>query len=244
MLKLDGSVVLITGAGRRIGKALALAVARHGAAVAVHCNQSVSEAQAVISEIREGGGVAHGVCGDLTHPDECERIVAESYAAFGHLDVLVNNAAIFFKTPLPDVTEEDWDRTLDLNLKGSFFCAQAAAARMQERGGKIINVADWSGVRPYQDYLPYCISKAGVIAMTRGLARTLAPKIAVNAIAPGPVLLPADFDTEERETIIRHTPLQRLGTPDDIVNAVLFLIKGTDFMTGATLMIDGGRLIA
>ncbi len=244
MLKLDGSVILITGAGRRIGKALALAVARRGAAVAVHSNQSGSEAQAVIAEIREGGGAAHGVCGDLTRPDECKRIVEESYAAFGRLDVLVNNAAIFFKTPLFRVTEEDWNRIFDLNLKGSFFCAQAAAARMQERGGKIINIADWSGVRPYQDYLPYCISKAGVIAMTRGLARTLAPKIAVNAIAPGPVLLPADFDAEERETIIRHTPLRRLGTPDDIVNAVLFLMKGTDFMTGATLTIDGGRLIA
>ncbi len=238
------SAILITGAGRRIGRALSVALAQRGAQVVVHCNQSLSEAQAVVAEIRQDGGVAHSVCGDLTHPADCKRVVEEAYAAFGRLDVLINNAAVFFKTPLFQVTEADWDRTLDTNLKGSFFCAQAAAERMQSRGGKIINVADWSGVRPYRDYLPYCISKAGVITMTRGLARTLAPKIAVNAIAPGPVLLPADFDAEERETIIRHTPLQRLGAPDDVVHAALFLIEGTDFMTGATLTIDGGRLIA
>jgi len=243
-MDIAGSAILITGAGRRIGRALSVALAQRGAQVVVHCNQSLSEAQAVVAEIRQDGGVAHSVCGDLTHPADCKRVVEEAYAAFGRLDVLINNAAVFFKTPLFQVTEADWDRTLDTNLKGSFFCAQAAAERMQSRGGKIINVADWSGVRPYRDYLPYCISKAGVITMTRGLARTLAPKIAVNAIAPGPVLLPADFDAEERETIIRHTPLQRLGAPDDVVHAALFLIEGTDFMTGATLTIDGGRLIA
>jgi len=243
-MDIAGSAILITGAGRRIGRALSVALAQRGAQVVVHCNQSLSEAQAVVAEIRRGGGVAHSVCGDLTHPADCKRVVEEAYAAFGRLDVLINNAAVFFKTPLFQVTEADWDRTLDTNLKGSFFCAQAAAERMQSHGGKIINVADWSGVRPYRDYLPYCISKAGVITMTRGLARTLAPKIAVNAIAPGPVLLPTDFDAEERETIIRHTPLQRLGAPDDVVHAALFLIEGTDFMTGATLTIDGGRLIA
>lgn len=244
MMKLEESVVLITGAGRRIGAALALAVAARGARVVVHYNQSIPEAKAVIAQIQQNGGAAHGVCGNLTRPDDCKRIVDEGCAVFGRLDVLVNNAAVFFKTPFFQVTAEDWDHTLNLNLKGSFFCAQAAAAQMQQRGGKIINIADWSGVRPYQDYLPYCISKAGVIAMTRGLARTLAPKIAVNAIAPGPVLLPEDFDADERETIIRHTPLRRVGTPEDVINAALFLIEGTDFMTGATLMIDGGRLIA
>lgn len=243
-MNLKEKAVLITGSGRRVGKEIALAVSERGARVAVHYNRSKEEAAQVVEEIKKKGGAAHLVQGDVSKVADCERIVRESAAAFGRLDVLVNNAAVFFKTPLFKVTEEDWDGTLDPNLKGAFFCAQAAAKEMDKRGGKIINIADWAGVRPYTDYLPYCISKAGVIALTKGLARTLAPHIEVNAIAPGPILLPEDFDDAEKETIIRHTPLKKVGSPKDIVNAVLFLLEGTDFMTGSTIMIDGGRLIA
>ncbi len=243
-MNLKGKVILITGSGRRVGKEIALAVAGRGARVAVHYNRSEEEAAGVVQEIQKRGGAAHLVQGDVSKVADCGKIVRETVDAFGRLDVLVNNAAVFFKTPLFKVTEEDWDSTLDPNLKGSFFCAQAAAKEMIKEGGKIINIADWAGVRPYTDYLPYCISKAGVIALTTGLARTLAPNVSVNAIAPGPILLPEDFDQAEKETIIKQTPLKRVGSPNDVVNAVLFLLEGTDFMTGSTLMIDGGRLIA
>lgn len=243
-MNLKEKVVLVTGGGRRVGKAIALGVAGRGARVVVHYNRSKKEAQKVAQEIEKKGGLAHLVQGDISRPRDCEKIVEGASAPFGRLDALVNNAAVFFKTPFFEVTEKDWNATLDANLKGSFFCAQAAARKMQKQGGKIINIADWSGLRPYTDYLPYCISKAGVIALTKGLARSLAPMIEVNAVAPGPVLLPEDFDETEKATIIRHTPLKRVGSPTDIVNAVLFLLEGTDFMTGATIVIDGGRLIA
>ncbi len=241
-MKIKESVVLITGSARRLGAAMARAVADRGGRVIVHYHRSRGEAKATLRRIEKRGGIAHLVQGDLSVAGDCQRIVEEAYSTFGQLDVLINNAAVFFKTPLLQVTEADWDTTLNTNLKGSFFCAQAAARVMKR--GKIINIADWSGLRPYSDYLPYCVSKAGVIALTRGLARTLAPHIEVNAIAPGPLLLPEDFDQAERATIIRNTPLQKIGRPEDIVNAVLFLIEGTDFMTGETIVIDGGRLIS
>ncbi len=243
-MKLEGKVVLITGAARRIGKAVALSVAGRGAKAVIHYNQSKDEALQLVDEIGTGGGMASAVQGDIRRVADCERIVRECCDRFDGIDVLINNASVFFKTPFFQVTEQEWDTTLDANLKGGFFCAQAAAKEMQERGGKIINIADWSGLRPYKNYVPYCISKAGVIAMTKGLARTLAPKIEVNAVAPGPILPAKDYDENDKETIIRHTPLGRFGSPDDIVNAVLFLLEGTDFMTGSTIIIDGGRLIS
>ncbi|MFQ5579937.1 MAG: SDR family oxidoreductase [Nitrospiria bacterium] len=243
-MKLKGKVVLITGAARRIGKATALSLAKRGARTAIHFNRSIEEAHQVVDEITAGGGEAFSLQGDIRKTADCERIVSECCEKFGRIDVLINNASVFFKTPLFQVKEEDWDTTFDANLKGGFFCAQAAAKEMRKQGGKIINIADWSGLRPYKNYVPYCVSKAGVIAMTKGLARTLAPKIEVNAIAPGPVLAAEDFDENDKETIIRHTPLGRFGSPDDIVHAVLFLLEGTNFMTGSTIIIDGGKLIS
>jgi len=243
-MNLEGKAILITGAARRIGKAIALSLAGKGARTAIHYNRSSAEAHEVVDEIEAQGREAFAVQGDIREVADCERMVRECCKRFGGIDVLINNASVFFKTPLFQVSEQDWDTTFDANLKGSFFCAQAAAKEMQKRGGKIVNIADWSGLRPYKNYLPYCVSKAGVIAMTKGLARTLAPKIEVNAIAPGPVLAAEDFDDNDRETIIRHTPLGRFGAPEDIVNAVLFLLEGTNFMTGSTIIIDGGRLIS
>jgi NAD(P)-dependent dehydrogenase (short-subunit alcohol dehydrogenase family) len=243
-MNLKGKAVLVTGAARRIGKAIALSVSGKGAKTVVHYNRSRVEALQAVEEIENRGEEAFAVQGDLRKVADCERIVRECCVRFGGIDVLINNASVFFKTPLFQVDEQAWDETVDANLKGGFFCAQAAAKAMQHRGGKIINIADWSGLRPYKNYVPYCISKAGVIAMTKGLARTLAPKIEVNAIAPGPVLPAEDFDENDKETIIRHTPLGRFGSPDDIVNAVLFLLEGTNFMTGSTIIIDGGRLIS
>ncbi len=243
-MDLKGKSVLITGAGRRIGAQLAKEIAARGAKVGIHYNRSKKEAEAVAKAIEKKKGTAFLTQGDISDAADCERIVAETARALGGLHVLINNAAVFFKTPLFETTEKDWDQTLDTNLKGAFFCAQAAAKIMQKNGGKIINIADWAADRPYKGYLPYCISKAGIIALTKGLARTLAPKITVNAISPGPVLLPEDFDEEEKKILISRTPLKRIGSKEDIINAVLFLLEGTDFMTGSTIVVDGGRLIA
>jgi NAD(P)-dependent dehydrogenase (short-subunit alcohol dehydrogenase family) len=181
---------------------------------------------------------------DLSRVSEIESVVERAARFLGRLDVLINNASVFWRTPFGAITERDWDDHFNVNLKATFFCAQAAAQVMQKQGeGKIINISDWAGYRPYADYIPYCVSKAGVIALTQVLARTLAPTIQVNGVAPGPVLLPEDYDDREREKVIQETPLGRLGSPEDVAQAVLFLIEGSDFITGHTLVVDGGRLI-
>ncbi|MEK7747454.1 MAG: SDR family oxidoreductase [Nitrospirota bacterium] len=242
-MDLKNKSILITGASKRIGAEFATAIAAKGAQVAIHYNHSLKEAKAVARAIEKKGGIVCLTQGDLIKPSDCARIVKETVKAFGALDVLINNAAVFYKTPLLQTTEKEWDHTLGANLKALFFCAQAAAKVMCE-GAKIINIADWSAVRPHKNYIPYCVSKAGVIALTRGLARTLAPKITVNAISPGPILLPEDCDPLLEATLIQQTPLKRIGAPNDLVNTVLFLLEGTDFMTGSTITVDGGRLVA
>ena len=159
------------------------------------------------------------------------------------VDILVNSASLFYKTPLKSVTEDDWDNLLDANLKGPFLLSKEIGNRMSHgHGGKIINIADWSGFRPYKNYAPYCVSKGGLITLTKALARDLAPKVFVNTIAPGPVLLPPDFSEAEKEAIIKKTPLGRIGTPEDIANAVNFLLEN-NFINGTVLVVDGGRSI-
>lgn len=243
-MQLKDRGVLVTGAARRVGRVVALALARRGAHVVVHYHQSSEAAQRTVEEIKALGVRATALAADLSRVSEIESMVERAVQFLGRLDVLVNNASVFWRTPFGSITERDWDDHLDVNLKATFFCAQAAAPVMQKQGeGKIINISDWAGYRPYADYIPYCVSKAGVIALTQVLARTLAPTIQVNGVAPGPVLLPEDYDEREREKIIQETPLGRLGSPEDVAQAVLFLIEGSDFITGHTLVVDGGRLI-
>ena len=244
-MRLEKRVVLVTGGAKRIGRHLALALARRGAHLIINYRYSNTDAQAVIREIETLGVEAMAVQGDVSNAADVDRMVRQSTERFGRIDVLINNAAVYFKTPFQHVSESDWDLTLDLNLKGSFLCARAVADGMVERGeGKIINFADWAGMRPYREYLPYCVSKAGVIALTQSLAQELAPAVQVNCIAPGPILLPEEMDEHEREKVIRATPLKRIGSPEDIVQTVLYLIEGTDFVTGGTYLVDGGRFIA
>ena len=244
-MRLEKRVVLVTGGAKRIGRNLALALARRGAHLIINYRYSNTDAQAVIREIETLGVEAMAVQGDVSNAADVDRMVRQSTERFGRIDVLINNAAVYFKTPFRHVSESDWDLTLDINLKGSFLCARAVADGMVERGeGKIINFADWAGMRPYREYLPYCVSKAGVIALTQSLAQELAPAVQVNCIAPGPILLPDEMDEHEREKIIRATPLKRIGSPEDIVQTVLYLIEGTDFVTGGTYLVDGGRYIA
>lgn len=240
-----GKIALVTGAARRVGKAIALALAARGAHVIITYNRSASEAQQTQQEIEAHG--VHGLAlqGDITRSHDVSALVHQVIERFGRVDILVNNASNYYKTPFDSLTEAQWDDLIDTNLKGTFLMAKRVGDEMLKAGsGKIINLADWAGFRPYQDYLPYCVAKAGVIALTKALAKTLAPTIQVNAIAPGPVMLPEDFDDSLREAVIRATPLKRMGSPQDIAQTVVFLVEGSDFITGATIMVDGGRLIA
>jgi NAD(P)-dependent dehydrogenase (short-subunit alcohol dehydrogenase family) len=244
-LKLAGATALITGGAKRVGKGIALALARQNARVAISYQTSSREAKKTVNEIQAFGTKAVAVAADVSKAQEVDYLVRTVQKSFGSIDILINNAAIYEETPFDKLTEKEWDRHLEINLKGTFLCARAVSEVMLKRGrGKIINLADWSGIRPYKNYLPYCVSKAGVISLTKTLALELAPTIQVNCICPGPVLLPETYGEKERKAVIQETPLARLGSPEDIAAAVLFFIQGSDFVTGAILPVDGGRLIA
>ena len=245
-------MALVTGAAKRVGREIALRLAQRGMNVAIHYRSSAAAAQTVVRELQQLGVTAVAVRAELTRAGDVQRMVAQVIRQFGQVDVLINNAAVFPKTPFAQIRESDWDRALDTNLKGPFLCAHAVGKHFLNRAkshprrlvGKIINIADWAGLRPYRDYLPYCISKAGVIALTKALALELGPVATVNAIAPGPVLWPPDLTAAEKRAVLAATPLRRAGTPADIAQTALFLLEGSDFITGAIVPVDGGRLIA
>jgi pteridine reductase len=243
-MDLKGKVVLVTGAGRRLGRAVALALAERGAILAIHYRNSQAEAQAVVAQIVGAGGTAQSFAADLEQVSQIERLVTDVIAAFGTIDVLVNSASVFVRKSLEDISERDWDANFDTNLKAPFFLSKFAGAAMRQNGaGKIINLGDWAGIRPYRNYIPYSVSKAGLIGLTRALARALAPEVQVNCIALGPVMPPDDYDAVEIERLRKATLTKRLGTPADVARAVIFLCEGTDFATGSTLMLEGGRIL-
>ena len=234
-------VALVTGGGRRIGAAMAQALGARGYAVAVHYNTSASEAEEVANGIIAAGGEARTFAADLLDARAAAALVGTVVASFGRLDLLVNSAASMTRTPLGEVSIEDWDDIFALNLRAPFFAAQAAAAHMKE-GGVIVNMADLAAFESWPAYVPHGIAKAGVVHLTRSLARTLAPHIRVNAIAPGVVLLPEGWDEGSSERLASTTPLRRHGSPDDVVKALFYLLDA-DFVTGEVLMVDGGRRI-
>jgi pteridine reductase len=241
-MDLKGKVALVTGAGRRLGRAIAMALAERGAILAIHYRSSQAEAQAVVAQIAGAGGRAQAFVADLARVSEIERLSADVIAAFGTIDVLVNSASVFVRKSLEEISERDWDANLDTNLKAPFFLSKIAGAAMRRNGaGKIINLGDWAGLRPYKNYIPYSVSKAGLIGLTRALARALAPEVQVNCIALGAVMPPDDYDAAEIERLRKATLTKRLGTPADVARAVIFLCEGTDFATGSTLMLEGGR---
>jgi len=245
-MKIEGKVALVTGAARRVGRALATALARRGARLAIHYNRSRAQAQALARELRESFACeAITVRAELSDVREVSAMARSVAGRFGAIHVLVNNASVYQKSIFGKTSLKDWDLHLDANLRAPFFLCQAAAPYMIREGqGKIINIADWAALRPYADYIPYCVSKAGLLCLNTALAKELAPKIQVNAIMPGPVLLPEGSTARLRRAIERATLLRRLGTPEDIAQAALFLIESGDFITGAAIPVDGGRLIA
>lgn len=231
---------LVTGASKRVGRTIALALAAKGVSILLHYRNSRSEAEATGAEIKALGVPCELLKADLSKPEEIRLMTA---SLNGPVDILVNSASAFYKTPIREVTEKNWDDLLDSNLKGPFFLSQILGTRMADgAGGKIINIADWSGMRPYKDYAPYCASKGGLITLTKSLARDLAPKVTANAVAPGPVLMPENFSPEEVKTVEKLTALGRIGTPQDVANAVLFLLEN-DYINGTVLTVDGGRSI-
>ena len=245
-MKLKGKTALVTGAAKRVGREIALGLGRRGANIVVHYNSSAADARDAVKEIKALGVDAMAVKADQANAREVRAAVGKAVKHFGEIDVLVTSAAVYRKTPFDTLSEQDWDFHIDANLKGPFLFALEVGRHMKSRGieGKIVTFSDWAAIRPYANYLPYCVSKAGVICLTKSLAKALGPKVQVNAIAPGPVLLPPDFTEAEKQEVIDATVVKRLGSPQDIVNSVLFLIEGSDFITGHVLLVDGGRLIA
>ena len=241
-MELRGRVALVTGAGRRLGRALAVALGERAMRVAVHYNASAQGAGETARLVAEAGGEARVFGADLGTPDAPDRLVREVVDAFGALDVLVNSAAVMLRTPVGEVTAAQWDAMFALNLRAPFFLAQAAAPHMRSgrAGGAIVNVADLAAFETWPGYVPHGISKAGVVQMTRALARALAPAVRVNAVAPGAVLLPDDWDEGVAARLAATTPLGRLGSPADVVGAVLYLLEA-DYVTGECIVVDGGR---
>jgi len=235
MQSLQGRVVLVTGAAKRIGRGIALRLAKEGARVAIHYSSSEAEARATAAEC----GNAPLFRADLEKVAEIERLFAEVQQHFGKLDGLVNNAARFTRRDPLAITEADWDFVHSVNLKATFFCCQQAAKLMLAgEGGRIVNISSLGGIRAWPDHAHYCASKAGVIHMTRALAQAWAPKITVNSVAPG--VIPFGEPDERVKRLIAKTPAGRAGTADEIADAVVFFLNASDFITGQVLAVDGG----
>lgn len=234
----EDTEVLVTGSAKRVGRVTALTLADRGANVAVHYRTSDEAARETAEEVRERGGDATTVQSDLSTVGGAREAVDSAVEAFGGIDVLVNNASVFSETPVAEVTEEDWDRNMDVNLRAPFFASQRAAAEGVE---KVINIAGVGAHRPFPSYLPYSVSKAGIVSLTEGLAKALAPEVTVNAVSPGTVLSPEDRTEEEEKRIAEKTPVGRIGEPEDIADTVAFVVESSEFLNGAVINVDGGR---
>jgi len=238
-MNLRGRVALVTGAGRRVGRALAVALGAEGMTVAVHYHASDAGARETARLIERAGGKASIVAADLTG-DTAARLIDDVVRQHHGLDVLVNSSAVMERTPLGEVTSEQWDAMMALNLRAPFLLSQAAAPHLARAHGAIVNIADLAAFETWPAYIPHGISKAGVVYMTRALARTLAPDVRVNGIAPGAVLLPDQWNEDDAAKLRESTPLKRLGSPDDVVGAMLYLLRA-DYVTGEIIIVDGGR---
>ncbi len=243
-MDLRDRVALVTGA-RRIGGVVALALARRGADVAIVYRTSGDEAERVADAARAEGRRALTLRADVSSADDCRRIVDETAASLGRLDVLVTMASLYELRAFDELTVEEWDRQLAVDLRSAFLCARAAVPHMRRQGGgRIVNTADWvaaSGRPRYQGYLVYYVAKAGVIALSEALALELAADhILVNSVAPGPIVAPPGTSQAVHDAVIQATPLGRWGGEEEIAKAVLFLID-SDFVTGETIRVDGGR---
>ncbi|MHB1116829.1 pteridine reductase [Sideroxydans sp.] len=244
---MQGKTILVTGGAKRVGAAIVRRLHAAGANVAIHFRSSAYEAFALrgeLNDLRENSAIS--VQADLLETGTLPRMVKEVVQHFGHLDALVNNASSFYATPLAEIDATQWNDLVGTNLQAPLFLAQAAAAELRRQHGCIVNIVDIHAERPMHGHLLYSVAKAGLVALTKGLAQELAPQVRVNAVAPGVIVWPegADWDDEERRRkIVAHTLLKREGSPDDIAKAVRFLIADAPYITGQVIAVDGGRSI-
>jgi pteridine reductase len=241
--ELTGKVALVTGGAVRVGLEIARALADAGADVAIGYRRSAAAARAAVRDLEARGVRAAALRADVARPREARALVVGAVRRLGRLDILVNNAAVFFRTPVLTTTIVQFDQLLAVNLRAPFFLSQAAARAMGRRGGRIINIADVGAVRAWAGYVPYGISKAGVLMLTRGLAAALAPRIQVNAVAPGVVLLPEGFPRVSGRRLTARIPMGRHGRPADVAQAVRFFATCSDYITGQVLFVDGGMSV-
>ncbi len=242
---LAGKAALVTGAARRVGAAVATALHAAGARVAIHYRSSQAEADALAARLNAArADSARAFRADLADPAACDALAAQALRAFGRLDVLVNNASTFYATPVGTITPDQFDDLVGSNLRAPLFLSQAAAPGLAKHEGLILNIGDIHGLRPLRGHAVYCAAKAGLLMLTRSLARELGPAIRVNAVAPGPVMWPEHgVDEALRERIVSRTALKRAGSAEDVAKAVLFFATGAPFVTGQVLAVDGGRLV-
>ncbi len=240
-MDLHGKVALVTGGAIRVGRAIALGLADAGADIALNYHTSGEAAVATAAEIEGRGRQVLSYRADVSQSDQVDAMIAAVLARFGRLDVLVNSASLWRRTPWPALDEAAWDQLIDINLKGPFLCARAAAPHLAAHGaGAIVNIVDLSAFVPFPNLLPHSVAKAGLVNLTYALAMELAPAVRVNAVAPGPILPPPDYSEKQAEAAIKRTLLGRWGKPEDVAQAVVFLCQA-DYITGAVLPVDGGE---
>jgi pteridine reductase len=238
-----GRTALVTGAGKRLGRAIATALAERGCDLLIHYNSSRRDAASLEAQIRKLGRKARCLKADLSSAKDAKKLAVTAEKAFGGVDILVNSAAIFWPTPPEKLTEQELDAFLNVNLKSPYVLSSEIGRAMQKRGqGVIVNMACISALRPWKAFVPYSISKAGVAAMTVGMAKLFGPQVRVNAIAPGTVLPPENMPQGAIARTRQRLPLKKIGTPQDIIHAVLYLCEA-EFVTGQVLCVDGGRSI-
>jgi len=242
-MQIENSVVLITGAAMRVGRTVATELAKKGAKIAFSYYLDNEPWQDTIDEINSFSGDCLGVQTEIRSAAEVKELVAKTIQHFGRVDVLINNASVWLKSPVLEITEEDWDLAMDVNLKGAFLASQAVAPHMLEQGqGVILNITDLSAFQTWPGYAHHAASKAGLVALTKSLAVELAPNIRANAIAPGTVLLPDNYSPEKKQWAEDMSVLKRVGEPEDVAKLAIFLIEN-DFTTGSVYFVDGGRYL-
>ena len=245
MPELSEKVAIVTGAGKRLGAAIAIALGRAGARVVVHYHHSAQGAEQTVAAIEQAGGTAVAVGGDLRREGDIKQLIAAASERYGRLDLLISSAADFQKVSFAQLDLDAWEQMLRLNVTAPFLCAREALPLLQQSKGQIIHVADIAGVQAWPGYAHYCTSKAALLMLTRCLAVELGKdEIRVNAVAPGAVLFPSDTPDDERRRVIARIPLGRQGEAEDVARTVLFLATGPTFITGQVIAVDGGRSVA
>ena len=243
MMNIEGKTALVTGGARRVGRVLAVGLARAGADIVIDYHTSAEEAQETVREIESMGRRAIAVQADVSSSGDVGRLIDTAVSTMGGIDILVNSASMFERKPVLEITAEEWDRVMAVNLRGPFLLSQAVTPTMRARGaGVIVNIVDLSALQPWPTYAHHSVSKAGLLHLTKVLARAIGPTIRVNAIAPGTVLPPDEYQGEDSAGGPERRVLSRSGTPEDVLDALLYLVR-SDFVTGDVVTVDGGRAL-